>query len=393
MALVFMDGFDHYATADITTKWNQYWASGSNQATIVHLIGAYGRRSSNGLRIGVESIQDTSTNVIGHFVGNQGNTFVAGFAFKPTQLVANDPTIDSSVNAANFNATNGNTANSCGFLLSIRYGGYAQVTFSLQADGLIKAYRSGGGTGSGTGFTGGVPTLLGTTTSPIVTGIFQYLEFKVVLHGSAGTVDVMMNGVSIMALTSQNTDPGASLNWDSWAFRHEHDGPVNSYWDFDDYYVLNGTDSGITGQPNDDFLGDCRVDVVYPATEGVYTDSTPSTGSDRSDLIDETPPSAADYNTVSDPGDKDSFLFGANPTPGATVFGVQVSHHAQKVDAGTATIRTITRVGSTDYNGDTLGVSSSARYALEIQDGNPDSGDPWETTDLDAAQFGYEKVS
>ena len=58
MALLFMDSFDHYATADITEKWTA--------STGTFAIGAYGRNSTNGLRIPSDtSPASVQTSVLG----------------------------------------------------------------------------------------------------------------------------------------------------------------------------------------------------------------------------------------------------------------------------------------------------------------------------------------
>ena len=63
MSLLFMDSFDHYATADITEKWTTIPTvlGGTPQAPA---IGAYGRNSTNGLRTSAASNAHTGQPVV-----------------------------------------------------------------------------------------------------------------------------------------------------------------------------------------------------------------------------------------------------------------------------------------------------------------------------------------
>ena len=53
--LLYLDSFDHYATADITQRWTQLYV---HTNPIAPVIGATGRRGTNGVRWSVNQAYD-----------------------------------------------------------------------------------------------------------------------------------------------------------------------------------------------------------------------------------------------------------------------------------------------------------------------------------------------
>src|SRR3990167_5464810 len=277
---LFLDSFDHYVTADLTQKWTSI-----SNATI---SSAAGRRSSQGLRLITG----------GHYVSKtlvpSGATFICGF----------------SLNAAGFPTTQA-------ALLRLYDSGVNQhVTINLTSAGLFEARR---GTVSG--------TLLGTSATGISAGVTNYIEIKITVDNSAGVVQIMVNGVSILNLTAQDTQNAGTASWVQ--FDLVNASSSGDDYDFDDLYVNDGS-----GTVNNGFNGDTRVECHYPNTNGNSNMSTPSTGTDRYATIDEALVSGdTDYNTIASVNDKDTVNVENLKATGATIKSVSPFTNASSIVA------------------------------------------------------------
>lgn len=351
MALRFLDSFDHLATADLTAKG--YTLTGAPT------IGSgNGRNSTNALT--------ATTDEIGVFksVTVSGSTAIVGFAYQVTA------------------GSNGDDNMLCG----IHTGVISQVQFRTNTGtSTISAFR--GGALSGSSNTG---TLLGTTSAALTLGSFQYLEFKVLIHGSTGTVEVRKNGVAILTLTGVNT-ANSGTAWDTIGLHASTAGSVATRtWRIDDLYISDGS-----GASNTDFLGDIRVEALLPSTgNGTNTGLTPSTGSDHGALVDESTPNTTDYNGSATVGVKDTYNYPALASASGTVRGVQYCLYGANSDAGARTICPVVRHSGADYDETTTSFGTSYGYARVVSEANPGAGPgAWTIADINAAEFGMKIVS
>lgn len=334
MTLLFMDGFDHYATADITKKWT------TNSSATISTSG--GRRSSGALScaIGNYAVKTLSTTY---------STIIVGFALKPNSL-----------------------SDSWRDILSLFEGATQHLTFTIKAAGKILIYRGNSTTG----------TLLATGTVTINTGVWTYVEVKVTINDTTGSTEVRLNGVADSGLTLTNTDTrngGTS-------------GAIDGIWTgtsssmsalYDDYYVCS-----TAGSTNNNFLGDCRVDTILPTGDGNYTQFTPSTGTAHWSLVDENPPNTTDYVSSATSGDRDSYTFpDLSGLSSQTVYGIQINAAALKSDAGARSLGTMSRLSGADKDGVGTAMSTSLVYISEIQETDPTSA-AWTESNVNAAEFG-----
>lgn len=182
------------------------------------------------------------------------------------------------------------------------------------ADGKVRVYR-----GDGAG------TLIVTSTATFTVGTAVWVVLEVTAT-ETGQVVVYHDGVAIV-------DTGAGI--DCRATTTDH---------FDSVLLDAGTGC------------DVYVDDYVQAAAGVLTvatplyavaktpnsddascQSTPSTGSNRYALLDEDPPSATDYVSFADTGQRDLYGASALPAPPATVFGARVAMYAAN-DSGDSVI-------------------------------------------------------
>lgn len=372
MSLLFADSFDHYVTADVTKKWSTIFTAGGN--TSGSISAATGRRSTQSFRGTVSSSQFSIRPWGLTLSAASGATCVVGMAFSATQFAANHTSTTLNL---------GDDGTPACALLAIRRSGAAantthQVWFRVMPAGTIGAYRG--------------TTLLGTSDALTTSG-FQYLEFKVLIHASAGTVEIRKDTEVILNLTSQNTlGDTASATWDQIVVGRLGIGSASATtWDIDDLYVLDGTTSA--DDPRNDFLNDIRVDVIRANGVGNASDGTPSGGAvSNYTMVDETTANGdTDYNTFTTAGDQDTYAFPDAPVAASDIFGVQVNVWARKEDAGAVTVRAVTRLGGTDYYGSSLTPGTGYLNLRQVWAQKPSDSSDWVDTDINAAEFGMEK--
>ena len=331
MALRFIDSCgDYYSTAQLGRKWT---ANVSGQ-----ILAGGGRRAGNAL-------DGSFARSYSRTIDAQG-TWVVGFAYKYAAAPASD--------------------NQIMILLDVVT---EQVSLRMEAStGKLKFTRSG--------------TTLGTVSAAaLTTGVEHYIEVKAVIHPSAGTYEVRVDGVAVISGVAQNTRTTANSTADS--FRLNTGVSIGACM-FDDVYMCDGT-----GATLNDFLGDVRVDAYLPAADGANSGLTPSTGTSHFALVNENPANDdTNYNSSATVGAKDTYDFANMTHTPVSIFGVQVNMTARKDDAGARSVAAVTRSGGADYDGATQGLSTSYTQYQQIVTLDPNTAAAWTKTALNAAEFG-----
>lgn len=337
--LLFYDSFDHYTSA--VQKWSSVAGSG-----VPGMVAGSGRNGTAGFDFSTAGALATKT------LPGQYATLICGFAFRRNT-----------------------TPSSTGVLFRFQEGASTvHVDLRVTPLGQLEVTRSG--------------TLLGSGTTVIPINVFAYIEIKATIHDTTGAVEVRVNGVTDINVSGVDTRNGGTGLLDVISLVRSNPG-VTDFW-IDDLYVIDTTDSGVAGVPNNDFLGDVRVEYLAPNGNG---NSSQFVGSDADStdnflLVDEAP-SDGDTTYVGSPtvGNKDTYAYGnLTPTTG-TVFGVQILPMARKTDAGTRSLATVARLGVTETDGPTRPLSTSYQYLSDIREANPD-GDAWDIADVNGAEFG-----
>lgn len=342
--LVFMDSFDHYATADLGMKWT------TNSGTI--------GSSSPSPRTGVNRYA-------GHAAGlqktNPNGSWASGVACFGYQ----------------FNTTPA----AAHTFFSVRDSSTTHLSFVLNGSGTISVYR---------GTSGG--TLLGTSASALSNVTWYHVRLKWTIHDSTGTVEVYVNGTKTgwIDLAGQDTRNAGNATWDN-ILVLSSGGGTTSY--FDDFILL---DSDTSDGANDltDIEGTPIVGCVRPSTgDGTRADFTPSTGTDNGAMVDEAAPDGDTTHNESDTaGHIDTYNFPALGVTG-TIHGIQVTNTARKTDAGTRTIAAAAYIGSTDYAGANANIDTAYAMYPQVWAENPATASPWQVSEIDAAEFGVKLVA
>jgi hypothetical protein len=336
MALLFMDGFDHYATADITKKWTS--------SASMSIASTSGRRGGG----------CASTNSLGSYLEKalsaSSANIVVGFAFKLNVFNTGYPAF-----------------------LTLKESSTSHISLGYNASSKLEIRRGNGG-----------GTLLATSNASLSLSQFNYIEIKVTISDTVGTTEVRINGVTDSGLTLTGADTrngGTSGVIDLVSLgQNSTFGAAGAY---DDLYVCD-----TSGSTNNNFLGDCRIDTLFPNADGNYSQFTPSTGTVHYSLVDESTPNTTDYNYSSTSGDRDSYTFpDLTGLVSQTVYGIQINAAALKSDSGSRSLGTMSRLSGTNKDGTGAALSTSLAYLSEIQETDPASA-AWTEANVNAAEFG-----
>lgn len=228
-------------------------------------------------------------------------------------------------------------------------------------------------------------TLLATSAiiPSILSGSFNYLEFKCTFHGTTGAYEVKVDEITVLSATGVDTTQTAN----NYANGYGCGGNSGSLA-FDDFYACDGTGSA----PYNNFLGDVRVETLMPSANS-SVQWTPSTGSNWQ-CIDEFAVSTADYVQSSTAGHKDTYDLANLSSNPAQIFAVTpVIYHA-KTDSGARTIRPILNSGGTQGNGTTVSpVLNTPIYSMTTFLVDPNGGGAWNQTSVNALKAGFEVVT
>lgn len=259
-------------------------------------------------------------------------------------------------------------------VVAFRDGGSAQVELRLNGSNQLYVTRNG--------------TTLGTSSQSLVAFAAYFVEWGVEIHDTTGTVVIRVDGAVVLNLTSQDTR-AAGTTVDRFYLQGLGGGDGQSAV-FDDMYILDDVDSGVTGAPNDNYLGDIRVVALLPDGNGNSSDLLGSDADsvDNYLLVDEVPPDEdTTYVESSTVNDKDTYEYDDLTQTTGSVFGVQISPRARKTDAGTREIATVARLVAVEVDGPNQSVPVAYTYLTDIREANPD-GDQWTIADVNGAEYG-----
>lgn len=243
------------------------------------------------------------------------------------------------------------------------------ITLGVAADGSVGVRR---GEGNGTLIAQSAPGVISIDT-------WHYIELKVLLHDSAGTVNVQVDGVSVISATALDTkNAGTDTEFDMVEFGG---GGVSATTRMRDIYICNGL-----GGNNDNFLGDCRVTALFPDVDSTPEEFTHSTGSSSFALLDESPPNGdTDYIESNIDGEITRVGLSALADTTHVIFGLQALNYARKDDAGAKSVRAgFFSDASTQNLADHALATGYVTY-LDISELDPDGSVDWTPAQLNAA--------
>lgn len=326
--VIFVDSFDHYATADLSKKG---WSGSASPG----ITAAQGRNGTACLKLTDSS--NNWYNVTQSFASVQ--TGYVEFAFKT-------------------DAFHGADSRFIEFLDS----GSPQCDVRVTATGQLRVTRAG--------------TSLGVTAGPVLTvATYYHIGVKFRIDNTAGEAEVRVNGAPVLTLAAQDTQQTAIASFNQVRIFNMAGGNQPSY--FDDFIIST-----------DGFCGDCRVVALLPQAPGNYSQWTPSAGLGWQCVDDPSMNSDTDYVSSSVAGQRNSYDFAAAGATGS-VKAVQQVTTCRKDDAGSRTIKQFARVSSTDYDAASATAVTDA-YVMQrrVYLVNPATSADWTVSEINASEFG-----
>ena len=408
MALVFCDGFDHYGTIDydpylgysqdyqLSYKWEMGFNIGDMR--IGHNSSKTRRPAKNDWPIGylTQNSAYYQTQCFRHFNEPHYDTLVVGFAFM---------------------AVPGYSQPSSPLLTVYDYDNNIMAGLkAIDANGRVRMLA---------GFFNSNVGSIGGTTSATIQDFYSdiniveertwyHIEAKWVFdEGTSGSMECRVNETPVINQTGIKTYKSGGDSQGNHSFTQiEFAKGLHHYWYLDDLYVLDGE-----GSVANDFIGDCRVDTLYPNANGDYTnfDPTPSSNSNYENVqpwkfhwysyADHptlrgysgdwygTGINFSEYNEGEDPG-RECYHLESIPALNKPIYGIQTNSTFRKTDAGRKQIEQFIRVNSTNYDsGSIIDVPDWSKvyyYPVTI---NPNTTAAWTEADINALQSGIEIVS
>lgn len=331
---LFMDGFDYYATADITKKWQSNYAPfGSASFQITE---SAGRRSTGALSVqtGPYYAELTSKSF------TQSRYITIGFAIKVPIL-----------------------ASAYGVSIYIYFGSVKQCRFALTGTtAQWEFYREGAARAA-------------LSANSMQYDAWNYVEIGVDLD-NAGSYELRVNGSSAGWLPQTSYDTLVTTGGGATAFSLYRTNTANvGRVYFDDLYACYGDELK--------WLGDSRIDALNLTGNSTPQDWTPDTGNAWERLNQDAGYiSSSTVNAVS--------LFNAsdishNPT---TIHGIQLNGHAYKSDAGYREAALALKSGATTSVGTPLALSTDALLIREPYIVDPNTSVAFTKSGVNALEVG-----
>jgi hypothetical protein len=232
-------------------------------------------------------------------------------------------------------------------------------------------------------YSGAKGTLLGSATVPIPTNGWYYLELGYTISTTAGYFEARVGGTSLIKVTGVDTQPQSVSTVDQIAFSLISG---NAY-DIDDMYVLD-----TAGTTNNSFLGDVRVEPLFPTGAGAHTTFSPYPAANANYVnVSETAMDGdATYNFSQAVGALDSFVAGQLSNPALTIFGVGLVTAARRDASGSRALANYLQSGSATALGASVQLGATYAYQQDIFETDPATSAAWTQTGIDNMQIGYE---
>jgi hypothetical protein len=214
----------------------------------------------------------------------------------------------------------------------------------------------------------------------------RYIEVKVKVHDSAGTVEIRQDEVVLLSVSGIDTRQGDTGICNSISILSATASNTSTNWKFRDVYICD-----TAGSVNNNFLGVFKTGVKTVSGAGNSAQFTPSAGSNFQNVDDgATVDNDTTYNFSSNVGDTDTFaLTSSGLASSAVIRGTQTSVIMRKDDIDPRSGATVIRSGGTSYPQTSLSLGTSYVQNQLIQELDPDTSVTWIQSGLDAIELGY----
>jgi hypothetical protein len=229
-------------------------------------------------------------------------------------------------------------------------------------------------------FRGSTSTVLATATGAISTGSWHYLDTQISVNASTGSMTLYLDGVQVISY-SGNT---GSLAIDTLVLGPQASINVSTgLGAYDDLYVTSTSTR----------VGERRVETLYPDAAGASSAWTPLSGANYANVNATLNNNGATYVSTVAASASDLYQIGPLAGTPTTIDAVQTRISCAKSDAGSHTLKSQIKSGSTTTLGATYAVPGTFLYDCDIYTVDPNTSAAWTYTGVNACQIGQELIS
>ena len=206
------------------------------------------------------------------------------------------------------------------------------------------------------------------------------IEVHLKIDDSTGILQVKCNGDLVINYSGDTRNGGSTATIDQ--LHMQCFNGVYSYYTFDDIAVRD-----------DDWCGAGGIHLILPDSAGDVSDWTASAGN-AWETVDERPPNFSDY-IYEDSANLEQHLFNFTDIPSGVrlINSVKVLNVAKLSEAGSGSVQSIAKIGSTVASGINYGLDEASNsYVKFIMSENPDTVSGWVSSDITSLQAGVEVV-
>ncbi len=253
-----------------------------------------------------------------------------------------------------------------GILVRFKYEGATQTSLHLSWNGLLEARR---GTSSS--------NVLGLATEPLRVGTWNYIDVKVVLHDSTGSIQVRLNGQDIINATNVDTKASSGVVAYTSVFIEAFE---RGAWD--DLYIYDDTG----GDPS--LQGSRVIENLLPESDDT-SQWTPSTGSDHYALVNDSTINDTTYISHDTINEVDDWNYSNITEIDGGILGLAQFTRVSTDTGGVRTVNSLCESNSTE-DLDSVALSEGFNTLYRIIDEDPDTSTAWTVGGVNAATFGVE---
>lgn len=359
MALQVIEGFDHMSSTDLmdSKQWD-YQPDLSAQSFAIAGFAA-GRVLGKCFHVNNGADFGSYTWTMARTLPSTYTSFVTGFAFQMSHV----PQL-------------GGTASIFGFWTAA---GALVLDVRVASDNSLRLFNGSG-------------SQIATSSPAVLTARgWHYIELKVTINGASGSVAAQVDGASAIGTTTVNIGSTAiefAGPWTTFSSGSNWDQSIEVDLYYDDWYFADQT-AGIVA----DFIGDVRVETIYPNAAGTHNDWTPNSGVNHYDRVNEhtTAPYPDDditYLSTSTVNNEDTWNYDNLSIVTGTIYGVQTNVYARKEDPLLRQVRALVLSGATLTESGNHTLATSYTDNTDMWEKNPTGSVQWTVTTVNSAEFG-----
>lgn len=215
---------------------------------------------------------------------------------------------------------------------------------------------------------------------------WYYIELKAVVHNSAGSYALRVNGVEWLSDSSVNTRSSSNNSANQVMMSVYGTGTSPAVMWVDDVYALDST-----GTVLNDFLGPCRHAVCLPNGAGAYTEWSPSNpASSNWEMVDEELQDGdATYVSTLEADKVDTYTFTDPAESNSAVFAVISQPCLRMAGTGSVAVEHALVTGGSLYTSGSMALENSYLFYQHAWGTNPKTGLAWNYSDAVNAEVGY----